>query len=161
MVALPGNAGVWAETYLRKLFWSRLARVALLLVGLMLLVGGLFLLLAQPPPSDRDLIQGTWPRAGVQFAGQPMPAEGIQFVFTDDKCTLVNPAGQISADYKLDPRRTPKAIDLTPGPGVTWPGIYEVSANTLRLAINHGGPDRPTDFVSQPGTRIFVYTLER
>ena len=161
MVALPGNAGAWAEAYLRRMFWGKLARIAFILVVLMLLSGGAFLLLGREPPSDRELLQGTWDARRIEFDGQVRDGVGMQLVFTADKATLHTPFGPITADYKLDPDRTPKTIDMQRDPQTIWPGIYEISGNKVRICLNQAGRERPTDFVTQPGSGLFVYMLER
>jgi hypothetical protein len=63
--------------------------------------------------------------------------------------------------WRLDPDRTPKEITLTPNPGATWPGIYLLEGDSLKLCLNQGGPARPTRFTTRGGRTLFLYVLDR
>jgi len=65
-----------------------------------------------------------------------------------------------SGPYKIDPTKTPKAIDITVvlgGTRKTELYVYELDGDTLRLHRSYKG-DRPTDFVYREGeTALFTF----
>jgi uncharacterized protein (TIGR03067 family) len=91
-----------------------------------------------------------------------MPDQGMRLTFAGDTCTITaNLIQPRSARWRLDPDRTPKEITLTPKPGVTWPGIYLLEGDSLKLCLNQGGPDRPAKFTGLGGRTFYLYVLER
>jgi RNA polymerase sigma factor (sigma-70 family) len=118
---------------------------------------------------DREAMQGTWELVEAETKNGRATADqirGFKVVVKGDRITF-NPDGENrSSTFKLDPSKSPKAIDLIPtdGPaqGQTVPGIYELKGDTLKLcADNEEGRDRPTDFAVRPGTGFRVLALKR
>jgi uncharacterized protein (TIGR03067 family) len=116
-----------------------------------------------PPPDDLQMLQGTW--------------EVVEFVTPEnklDKETLKNFAKLIikgnvyrwttggSGTIKLDPSRTPKAVDFGPvnGEGPSHLGIYEVNGDTFRDCIAAPGQGRPNSFETPQGSG-FTYQVYR
>ena len=54
-------------------------------------------------------------------------------------------------------------ITGTEGPnhGKTFPAIYEIKGDTLRICYDLSGVKRPTEFKSVPGTRLYLVTYSR
>jgi uncharacterized protein (TIGR03067 family) len=69
------------------------------------------------------------------------------------------------ATLTTDPSKQPKTIDLafTQGEakGQTLSGIYEVTGDTLRIALAEPGQARPTEIANRPGLRQDVWELRR
>jgi uncharacterized protein (TIGR03067 family) len=65
---------------------------------------------------------------------------------------------------RLDPSKSPKEIDITfldgPGKGSTFPGIYALEKEQLRLCFSHT-KDRPKDFKTERGQLRELVILER
>ncbi|QDV37527.1 sigma-70 family RNA polymerase sigma factor [Tautonia plasticadhaerens] len=121
---------------------------------------------------DRRVILGTWtteiviPRA---VDGEPQPPLRLEetWVITGDRIVTAQDEEALKVGavhesvyrYTLDPDVTPKAIDLTePGWG-TFPGIYELDGDQLR--ISYGVGERPTEFTHDDQRGPFLKTLKR
>ena len=67
--------------------------------------------------------------------------------------------------YTIDPATKPKAITVagTEGPnqGQTFPAIYELEGDTLRICYDLSGTKRPTEFKSIAGTKLYLVTYQR
>jgi len=67
--------------------------------------------------------------------------------------------------YKLDPSKKPPEIDLTitdgEFKGKTFPGIYQLDGDTLKLCRAQPGQERPTEFASKKGSDTIFLTLKR
>ncbi len=73
-----------------------------------------------------------------------------KIIFVDNKLIFLHPEGIDISSFKLDPSRSPKWIDhtaLTSGDsGRTFPGIYELAGDCLRLSLAKPDEARPTHF---------------
>lgn len=62
-------------------------------------------------------------------------------------------------NFKIDPEKTPKCIDITPNygddKGKTAPGIYEFDGDHLRICACPKGK-RPTKFATTQGTLVLM-----
>jgi uncharacterized protein (TIGR03067 family) len=67
--------------------------------------------------------------------------------------------------YKLDPSKKPAEIHLTITDGVfkgkTFPSIYHLDGDTLKLCRNQPGQKRPTEFASKKGSDTIFLVLKR
>lgn len=133
---------------------------------LMALAAGL-LVAADGPGRDEARLQGNWAWASAEFNGRRAPREDYadyRRVFRGDQ--WINLAGgqpQQSGTYRLDPTRSPKAIDLTYADGQVYRGIYKLEGDHLKTCIAVPGQERPTRFVSKPdsGWGLTVYRRAR
>jgi uncharacterized protein (TIGR03067 family) len=48
-----------------------------------------------------------------------------------------------------------------PNQGKTFPAIYELKKDTLRICYDLSGAKRPTEFKTMSGTRLFLVTYKR
>jgi uncharacterized protein (TIGR03067 family) len=90
--------------------------------------------------------------------------EGAVRVVEGDKFTIkVGDKAMRAATMKLDPSKKPKWIDITftdgPEKGKTRLGIYMLDGDTHKICYGDLGKERPTEFVSKPGTghRLVVF----
>src|SRR5437763_1907330 len=90
-------------------------------------------------PGD-ETIDGTWLPAAAELGGKPFPDEirkAMKLEVKDDKYTVTG--GQIAdkGTLKVNPKATPKEIDITgtdgPNKGKTILAIYERKGDTLRI----------------------------
>jgi uncharacterized protein (TIGR03067 family) len=105
----------------------------------------------------------------VEAGGKKAPADGLRgltVTFAGDKYTVKKGDEVIQVGtQKLDPSRSPKAIDVkvTEGlkKGAVMLGIYEIDGDTLRVCFDEAGKKRPTEFRSAAGSETFVNVHKR
>jgi uncharacterized protein (TIGR03067 family) len=113
--------------------------------------------------------QGTWTFESSEFDGKALPAgelKGLILIFEGDKHTVKKGDEVMQVGIqKLDPSKTPKAIDVTitegGSKGAVMLGIYEIKGDTLRVCFAAQGKTRPTQFKSAPGSQTFVNVHKR
>ena len=118
-----------------------------------------------------ESLEGTWELTGVVDNGTIAPADaikGAKVVFSKELMTLISPDGEDKTEYtiKLEPKKSPKAIDITPMEGTfkgqTGPGIYELDGDTLRLCQPHRPSNsRPTKFAAPEGSGLHLMVLKK
>jgi uncharacterized protein (TIGR03067 family) len=118
--------------------------------------------------SDKDLLQGPWRVVSAEVSGKKASADELKelqkdpMVFRGDRLI-----GRYEADYKLDPTKSPKEIDVTPAttPGtqkMTFRGIYRLDGDELTLCLGSvPNGDRPTGFTLKDGAKAGVIVLKR
>jgi uncharacterized protein (TIGR03067 family) len=113
--------------------------------------------------------QGAWTFESSEAGGKELPAgelNGLVLTFEGDKHTVKKGDEVIQAGtQKLDPSKSPKAIDVTITEGVNkgavMLGIYEINGDTLKVCFDAAGKKRPTQFKSTPGSETFVNVHKR
>ena len=113
--------------------------------------------------------QGTWTFESCEAGGKKLPAselKGLVLTFVGNKHTVKKGDDVIQVGtQKLDPSKSPKAIDVTLTEGVNkgavMLGIYEFNGDTLRVCFDATGKKRPTQFNSPPGSTTFVNVHRR
>ncbi len=126
------------------------------------------LVLAAPAPEKKDdeTIQGTWKVVSMDRGGEKAPEDrikGVTFVITDGLITIKDPKREEKANFKLDPTKNPRTIDITPEKGKEEMvrGIYELKGDSLKICFNNPGGARPAEFASKAGTEQVLIVLER
>lgn len=117
--------------------------------------------------TDAKAVQGTWIPVKADLGGHPMPDAVLKMITLKmDKGEYVVMAE--SADkgtYTLDATTQPKSITVTgtngPNLGKTFPAIYELKGDTLRICYDLSGVKRPSTFASAPGTKLYLVTYQR
>ena len=117
---------------------------------------------------DMKAMEGEWTMSAAELGGKPFPdeiAKTIKLVLKGDTYRATVGEQVDKGTVKLDASKKPKAIDITgtegPNQGKTFPAIYELSKDTLKVCYNLGGAERPTEFKSKDGTQIFLVTYKR
>jgi uncharacterized protein (TIGR03067 family) len=118
---------------------------------------------------DLQPLQGTWQQVSVLSNGQQEDfVKGQEPILTirDDTYTVQVNGKQLEAGVlKIGPPARPRTIDLvaTDGDkkGRTYPGIYEVSGNTLRACLARDDVARPSEFAARAGSGLFVAVYRR
>jgi RNA polymerase sigma-70 factor (ECF subfamily) len=174
---IPANAAALAKGVLRAMFLSKVkVAVAVVLAATVAAAGtGVCVrqALADKPGAagkgadakDEEKIVGTWAVVSEERGGQKEPEEKLKGLRL-----ILGAGGKASqkqgereeegASYKLDPAKTPKEIDVSVENKVL-PGIYKLEEDTLTLCVDHGGGERPTEFVSKPDTQLVLLVLKR
>ena len=119
---------------------------------------------------DRKLIEGTWRVVALEVDGNKASNEDAKKITVvngpDGTWTLFSDGKEIGkGTNSFDPTKKPKTIDFTQtegeGKGNLYLGIYELSENTRKLCFAPPGKDRPTEFISMPGSEHILVTFER
>jgi uncharacterized protein (TIGR03067 family) len=136
--------------------------VLLLLLAVALTAG------ASEKAGDSKDIQGTWLPIEAELGGKPMGNDFITsttLTLNEGKYEVVVAGASDKGTYKMDATLKRKTIDITgtegPNVGKTFPAIYELRGDTLRICYGLGGNARPTEFKSPPGTQHFLVTYKR
>ena len=118
-------------------------------------------------------LDGTWKPKQADLGGKAMPAPIVQGITlridgTNYLVTVRLPDGKESPDQGtlvIDPKASPKAMTIRgvegPNAGKSFPAIYELDGDTLRICYDLSGAARPTEFKSSPGTRLYLVQYGR
>jgi uncharacterized protein (TIGR03067 family) len=135
------------------------------------ILGAASSIVADDKTTDKDLaqLQGEWQMVSGSADGFSLSDEMIRNfkrVCKDDVTTVTN-GNQVfmKAKFKVDPTKSPKAIDydITDGPtkGKKQLGIYELNGDTVKFSFAAPGQERPTDFSSKSGDHRTVSVWKR
>lgn len=123
---------------------------------------------SQDAASEHKKLNGTWIPTSAELAGQPFPAEvlkTLKLVLDGDKYTVHAGDKLDKGRVKLDLTKKPKAMDIIgeegPNKGKTFPAIYELDGDTLRVCYNLGGKERPSEFKTEKDKFIFLAIYKR
>jgi uncharacterized protein (TIGR03067 family) len=123
---------------------------------------------AADAPDDAQGIQGTWLPTKGELGGKPVPDAVLKKISLklDDGNYLATAAGEPDkGTYVLDSKSKPKSITVkgTEGPnkGKTFPAIYELEGDTLRICYDLSESKRPTEFTTAAGTQLYLVTYKR
>jgi uncharacterized protein (TIGR03067 family) len=123
---------------------------------------------AAAPSNDAKAIQGTWSPAKAELAGQPMTEavlKTISLKLENGKYEVFVAGNPDRGTYTIDPASKPKGMSITgtegPNNGKTFPAIYELKGDTLRICYDLSGAKRPTEFKSIAGTKLYLVTYNR
>jgi uncharacterized protein (TIGR03067 family) len=124
--------------------------------------------LAADAPDDAKAIQGKWRLAKGELSGQPMAeavTRSISLKLASGKYEVFVGNSPDKGTYAIDSTVRPKTITVTgtegPNQGKTFPAIYELQEDTLRICYDLSGTKRPTEFKTTAGTRLFLVTYKR
>ena len=149
----------------------RIALVTLLCTVILTASGGTGARADDKADAEKELkkLQGTWTFESVEVGGKEAPAadyKSMTVTFEGGKFTVKTGDEVIQVGTeKLDPSKSPKAIDVTmtegPNKGAVMLGIYEIDGDTLKVCFDPQGKKRPTEFKSTPGSGDFVNVHKR
>jgi uncharacterized protein (TIGR03067 family) len=119
--------------------------------------------------SDREKLQGAWTCVYMERNGKAIPVEKYRdgrLVMEGDTFTYTDRKHLVSRGIrKLDPTKSPKALDDTHAEGVfkgrTYLGIYELNDDTFKTCNGSFGQPRPTSFVTTPGSGLLLVVYKR
>jgi uncharacterized protein (TIGR03067 family) len=123
---------------------------------------------AADPPDDAKAVQGSWTPAKADLGGQPMAEavlKSISLKLDHGKYEVLVGDKPDKGTYTLDSASKPKGMTITgtggPNQGRTFPAIYELKGDTLRICYDLSGAKRPTEFKSIAGTKLYLVTYNR
>jgi len=119
-------------------------------------------------PPDAKAIEGSWTPIKAELGGQPLPdavRKTISLKLADGKYDAMGGGKPDYGTYSLDPSTMPKGMTVTgtngPNQGKTFPCIYELKGDTLRICYDLSGKKQPTEFKSIAGTELYLVTYSR
>jgi uncharacterized protein (TIGR03067 family) len=119
--------------------------------------------------SSAENLHGVWQAISVIVSGEEIPANdvnSIRLTLTATRFTTQRGGETLfDSSYSVDAAKTPMEIEMI-GSGGDFEGqpalgIYVFEGETLRLCYKMPGFQRPTEFVSLPGSGAFLITLKR
>jgi uncharacterized protein (TIGR03067 family) len=123
---------------------------------------------AADPPDDAKAVQGSWTPAKANLGGQPMAEavlKSISLKLDKGKYEVLVGDKPDRGTYTLDSTSKPKSMTITgtegPNHGKTYPAIYELNGDTLRICYDLSGAKRLTEFKSIAGTKLYLVTYNR
>ncbi|HTA30315.1 MAG TPA: TIGR03067 domain-containing protein [Candidatus Cybelea sp.] len=123
---------------------------------------------AADPLDDAIAIQGSWIPAKAELAGQPMTDDILKTIslkLDHGKYEVFVGEHPDRGTYTIDPGTKPKSMSVTgtegPNQGKTFPAIYELAGDTLRICYDLSGTSRPAEFKSVTGTKLYLVTYHR
>ena len=122
----------------------------------------------EAPAKELKKFDGTWKAVSITHDGKEVPkedAEKVTLTVKGENYTLKTASDTIEGTHKLDPSKSPKAIDAVrntgPDKGKTIRGIYELTDDTFKVCFAPAGKDRPTEFSSKKGSNCTLVRLKR
>jgi uncharacterized protein (TIGR03067 family) len=118
--------------------------------------------------NDQKALQGDWIPLKAELAGQPMPdavLKTISLKLTKNEYDVLVAGKPDKGTWTIDPAANPKSMKIVgvegPNKGKTFPAIYELSGDTLRVCYDLSGAKLPTEFKTKAGTKLYLVTYKR
>ena len=118
--------------------------------------------------NDTATVQGSWKPAVAELGGHPMSEallKTISLKLDDGKYEVFVGTEPDRGTYTIDPTTTPKQMTIKgtedPNHGRTFPAIYEISGDTLRICYDLSGANTPATFKTMAGTKLYLVTYQR
>jgi uncharacterized protein (TIGR03067 family) len=112
-------------------------------------------------------IDGKWVATKAEMSGKKLPKQ----VTANLKLTLKNGEYEVVAEspdrgtVTYDTAALPNTMDIKgvegPNKGKTYLAIYELKDDELTICYDLSGDSRPTEFKTQPNTKLFLVTYAR
>ena len=115
-----------------------------------------------------DDVQGVWQPVKAELGGAKLPEALIskwRLELRDGKYTLTGAESPDSGNYKVDDSTKPRSMDVIggdgPNKGKHFPCIYELTDDTMRICYDLSGAERPKDFMTEKGSKLYLVTYKR
>jgi len=115
-----------------------------------------------------DEVDGTWKPVEAEMGGMKLPAELMKdwsLELEKGKYVLKGAESPDQGTYAIDPKKKPRTMDIlgTEGPnkGKSFPCIYELDGDTLRICYDLAGKKRPSEFKTAKQTKEYLVTYKR
>jgi uncharacterized protein (TIGR03067 family) len=119
-------------------------------------------------PDDVKAIEGNWRPVRAELGGQPVPETVLKTIRLRLEGGKYEASVAGEADrgtYTLSSSSNPRGMTVTgtdgPNKGKTFPSIYDLDGDTLRICYDLSGTKRPTKFETVAGTRLYLVTYAR
>jgi uncharacterized protein (TIGR03067 family) len=114
---------------------------------------------------EAKAMEGTWEMTSGEMGGQKLPDAVLKtftLVLKDGKYTVKSAGPDDKGTVRIDPAKQPKEMDVIgeegPNKGKTFPAIYELDGDSLKICYDLDEKKRPTEFKSSAGTKQFLAT---
>ena len=138
--------------------------VAMLSLSLLALIAGC----RAQGGKESAMIDGTWIPETAELAGQPFPSEALQtmqLVIRADTYVVTVAGRDDKGTVALLPGVAPAAMEIRgvegPNQGKSFPAIYELKGDNLRVCYDLAGGAGPTAFTTAVGTQQFLVNYRR
>jgi len=120
--------------------------------------------------SDDKALNGIWSPTDAVLGGMRLPLPALKKITLqiDGAKYEVRVEGEPEPDQgtsTLNTNVSPKTMTITstngPNRGKTFPAIYDLKDDTLRVCYDLSGQKHPTDFKSVKGTQLYLVTYKR
>jgi uncharacterized protein (TIGR03067 family) len=127
-----------------------------------------FIAVTNADEKDSKGLNGTWAPQSGEFGGNKFPDEILKTIKLEIKDgTYAVMAGKEvdKGTAKIDASKKPKEMDITgtdgPNKGKTFPAIYELDGDTLKVCYDLSGKERPKALKTESGTMTFLVIYKR
>src|SRR6476661_2478228 len=117
----------------------------------------------QKAPDDRQALQGEWIPVKAELAGQAMPEavlKTISLKLVKNEYEVLVAGKPDKGTWTIDPAAKPKSMTIVgikgPNQGKTFPAIYELDGDTLRVCYDLSGKKPPADFKTKADTKLYL-----
>ena len=115
-----------------------------------------------------DELNGTWKPVEVELGGVKLPEAAFaawRLELDKGKYALKGAESPDSGTYAVDAAKKPATMDVTgvdgPNKGKTYPCIYELKGDTLRICYDLSGKKRPSEFRTEKQTKLYLVTYKK
>jgi uncharacterized protein (TIGR03067 family) len=114
---------------------------------------------------ELEKLQGKWLAVEFERDGDKVAEKDLKdssATFAGNRVTMRDGASVRALEFKLDPSKKPKTIELTTGQQ-TVRGIYGLDGDSLKLCVHLGDPEStfPTEFTGKKGYLLIVLKREK
>jgi uncharacterized protein (TIGR03067 family) len=117
---------------------------------------------------DQQALQGEWIPIKAELAGKPMPdaiVKTISLKLIKNEYEVLVAGKPDKGTWTIDPATKPKSMKIIgvkgPSKGKTFPAIYELAGDTLRVCYDLSGAKSPTEFKTKADTKLYLVTYKR
>ncbi len=114
------------------------------------------------------MIDGTWVPTTALMAGQPFPPpvlQAMQLTVTGGEYVVTVGPTIDKGTVSIDASTSPMSMSVTgvegPNAGKTFPAIFALDGDTLRICYDLSGQATPTEFSSPAGVMHFLVDYKR
>ena len=115
-----------------------------------------------------DDVEGIWTPVDAELGGAKLPPEVFKtwrLELAGGKYVLRGAESPDRGTYATDPSKKPRTMDVSgtegPNKGKTYPCIYEIDGDTLRVCYDLSGKSRPAEFKTAKQTQEYLVTYKR
>jgi uncharacterized protein (TIGR03067 family) len=117
---------------------------------------------------EQQSLTGTWVPTEAELAGVKLPVESLKnwkLTLNAEQYRFENGHEVDQGTWTRDTSKTPQTMDITgtdgPNKGKTILAICQFSKEGLKICYDLGGKNRPTEFMTKPGTPLFLVNYQR
>jgi uncharacterized protein (TIGR03067 family) len=121
----------------------------------------------QKAQDDQKALQGEWIPVKAELAGQPMAEavlKTISLKLVINEYEVLVAGKPDKGTWTIDPATKPKSMTIVgvkgPNADKTFPAIYELADDTLRICYDLSGKKLPTEFKTKPNTKLYLVTYK-